>query len=389
MEELSKKTIVIPFYGRFPSEKAASLFLVKSADAFAELGYNVKILIPKRRGAIVAKPGEYYKTPARFEVVPLSVPLDQLYSKGEFFFYLSWFFFSLAVLKYARSSFLKDTIFYSNETMPLLFLSFFFPHIFYEMHDYPGAFRWAYRFFFRRTRGLVVTNSWKRKELNSSFGVSSQKILVEPNAFEPEAFMLNVTREEAREKLGLSLGKKIVVYTGHLFGWKGVDTLAHAAKLLPEGYLVIFVGGTNRDARAFQEKYRDISNMQVIGFRQHAEIPIWQTAADVLVLPNTAKDKISKYYTSPMKLFEYMASNRPIVASRLPSIEEVLSERNAELVEPDNPQALASSIERVIISGKGDILAGQAREDVKEHTWQKRAKRISVFLERDWFDASL
>jgi glycosyltransferase involved in cell wall biosynthesis len=55
---------------------------------------------------------------------------------------------------------------------------------------------------------------------------------------------------------------------------------------------------------------------------------MWQKAADALVLPNTAKEDISKYYTSPMKLFEYMASRRPIVATNIPSITEIINEEN-------------------------------------------------------------
>jgi len=104
-------------------------------------------------------------------------------------------------------------------------------------------------------------------------------------------------------------------------------------------------------------------------------------AADALVLPNSAKAKISSHYTSPLKLFEYMASRRPIVASDLPSLREVLRDgENAVLVKPDNPRALAEGIERALSDAELAARIGrQAREDVEQYTWEKRAVNITTF----------
>jgi glycosyltransferase involved in cell wall biosynthesis len=103
-------------------------------------------------------------------------------------------------------------------------------------------------------------------------------------------------------------------------------------------------------------------------------MPLWQKAADVLVLPNTAKEEISARYTSPMKLFEYMASGTPVVASRLPSIVELTGEQRATLVEPDDPQALASGIKSVLAGG--EARSAHALAWVRDHAWQERAVRI-------------
>jgi alpha-maltose-1-phosphate synthase len=105
--------------------------------------------------------------------------------------------------------------------------------------------------------------------------------------------------------------------------------------------------------------------------------------ADALVLPNPAS-AISTSFTSPLKLFEYMAAAKPIVASDLPSIREVLRDgRNALLVPAGNPAALTAAIRRL----KDDpalsaTLASQARADVVEFTWDRRAERLErLFLE--------
>src|SRR3989338_7168842 len=91
--------------------------------------------------------------------------------------------------------------------------------------------------------------------------------------------------------------------------------------LLTLNFAVGFVGGTEKDrakVKVKSEKLKNKDNVKIIEHRPHDEIPFWLRAADILVLPNTAIEDISKYYTSPMKLFEYMASGRPIVPSDLP-----------------------------------------------------------------------
>jgi glycosyltransferase involved in cell wall biosynthesis len=103
--------------------------------------------------------------------------------------------------------------------------------------------------------------------------------------------------------------------------------------------------------------------------------------ADVLTLPNPAS-AISSEFTSPLKLFEYMASGRPIVASDLASLREVLrDEQNALLVDAGNPQALVAAIVRIKDDPElGRRLAGQAMLDVRDFTWARRAERLETLF---------
>jgi glycosyltransferase involved in cell wall biosynthesis len=102
---------------------------------------------------------------------------------------------------------------------------------------------------------------------------------------------------------------------------------------------------------------------------------------DVLVLPNP-RSAISNTHTSPLKLFEYMASGRPIVATALESIQEVLRDgENALLVEPGNPQALVTGIRRIKDDpALAQRVAARAAEDLREYTWARRAERLDALL---------
>jgi len=119
-----------------------------------------------------------------------------------------------------------------------------------------------------------------------------------------------------------------------------------------------------------------------VGYVQPPIVPDYLFAADALLLPNSAKAKIASHYTSPLKLFEYMASRRPIVASDLPALREVLRDgENAVLVEPDDPKALAERIKTVLDdSGLAKRISEQAYSEVSQYSWEERARRIVRFV---------
>jgi glycosyltransferase involved in cell wall biosynthesis len=295
-------------------------------------------------------------------------------------FWISFFVFSLSSFFYLKCVSTKEDIIYSNETLPLFFTSYIRPKCFYEMHDFPESKKALFRWFLERMSFILVHNTWKLNEIKKIFpSIPENRLLLEPNAVDIKAFDTGTSVEKARRQLNLSLDKKIIVYTGHLYDWKGVHVLAEAAKLLPAQFLVIFIGGTKPDIEAFKEKYGSVQTISIAGFKPHKEISLWQKAADILVLPNSAKENISTYYTSPMKLYEYMASRKPIIASDIPSIREIVDEKAAVLVTPDNPEVLAQAIKNNV-ENMDSALIQNAYSNVLEHTWDKRAERIIRFM---------
>lgn len=221
---------------------------------------------------------------------------------------------------------------------------------------------------------VVITQ--KIKELFIKKGISPNKILVAPDGVDIEMFDVRCSTFEARERLGLPRDGKIVLYAGHLYKWKGVQTLAEASQYLPGNTETYFVGGTREDIKKFKIRNSKLK-INVVGDKPHYEIPYWLKAADVLVLPNSGKEDISRVWTSPLKMFEYMASKRPIVASNLPSIQEILNGRNAVLVEPDSPEKLAAGIKEILENYQlAEKISADAFKDVQGYSWSKRVKNI-------------
>jgi glycosyltransferase involved in cell wall biosynthesis len=174
-------------------------------------------------------------------------------------------------------------------------------------------------------------------------------------------------------------------YAGHLYPWKGVDLVIEAVAALPDAQALI-IGGHEQEPdlarmKAFARQLDCESRVTFAGLIPPADVAARLREADVLTLPNRAS-AISSTFTSPLKLFEYMASGRPIVASDLPSLREVLRDgENALLVEPGNPQALVAGIARIQQDETlGRRLAAQAMQDVRQFTWARRAERLETLF---------
>jgi len=384
---------------RIPTEKAHGLQIMKMCAEFArklDVTLAVPIRFQTRLMKQVTDVYDYYAVEKKFGIkrlfsLNLTPALDSRLSYRTQWLqnWLNWlpsitFGIVSAVYALARSA----SLVYSREFLTCLFLLLLRPlhrkRIFYEMHDFPEAKlgRQLKCRSMRRFDGLIVIGGLLR-ELCLSYNIPSEKILVAPDGVDMQLFSADIQRERARQELNISVGKRVLCYTGHLYRWKGVHVLAQAMKALPEDSLLYIVGGTPKDISAFGEfiNAENIPNVVIAGYVSPKSIPVYLAAADVLVLPNTAGEAISRLYTSPLKLFEYMAAGRPVVASDLPSVREIMSEANAILVPPDNPAALAEGIRRVLEDKElGRKLAQQAFEDAQLYTWEKRAEKIMAFI---------
>jgi glycosyltransferase involved in cell wall biosynthesis len=177
----------------------------------------------------------------------------------------------------------------------------------------------------------------------------------------------------------------VVGYAGHLYAWKGVDVLLRAAVNVPAARLLI-VGGHEQepDLARLQNLASELGIAERVTFTglvEPARVAGLLARAQVLVLPNPAS-AISTHFTSPLKLFEYMAAGRAIVASDLPAIREVLHEgQTALLVEPGRPEAFAAAITRLLGDrALAERLARNAAAEAVSYTWARRAQRLEALF---------
>lgn len=224
--------------------------------------------------------------------------------------------------------------------------------------------------------GYIVTTTGNLAELERRFG-KRLRVAVIPNG----------TRLQPDRKFETlhPIPPLCVVYAGHLYPWKGVDVLLQALVKL-EGVNATIIGGdaAEPDFQRLQDTSRSIglgSRVEFVGMVEPSRVSGLLAKGDVLVLPNVGAEPTVNH-TSPLKLFEYMAAGKPIVASNLPSIREVLRDgENAVLVEPGNPTALTSGLRRVLEDRKlAERIASRAFDEVAEYSWDCRAERVEALL---------
>ncbi|HJX72586.1 MAG: glycosyltransferase family 4 protein [Candidatus Deferrimicrobiaceae bacterium] len=223
---------------------------------------------------------------------------------------------------------------------------------------------------YRESDAVIAITSALGEEIASLFGRQVEKVI--PDGV--RADFLAVPRS------GRGTG---ILYLGQLYPWKGVDVLIRALRFL-EGERVTIVGGEGERARDLERLAVEEGVAGRVEFRgtvPHAEVRKFLEEARVAVLPNLAGG-VSRF-TSPLKLFEYMAAGVPVVASDLPAFREVLRDgENAVLVPPGDPEALAAGIGRVLEDeALASRIAARAREEAAEYTWDRRAGKIREVLE--------
>ena len=179
--------------------------------------------------------------------------------------------------------------------------------------------------------------------------------------------------------------RPVAAYAGHLYPWKGVDVFIRAVGLSPAVDGLVIGGHPDESDRvrvdALVTQLNLGARVTLTGLVPPAQVRSALDASDILVLPNTTSS-ISERYTSPLKLFEYLTLGRPIVASDLPAIREILTDsRTALLVRPDDPQALADALTR--LAGDPALarsLGEAAARLAPDYTWARRAERLEAAL---------
>ena len=235
---------------------------------------------------------------------------------------------------------------------------------------------------------VLVTIHEILKQSYSTRGMSRNKILVLEDAVNLEKFdRLIDDKKKTRKILKLGTNDKIIMYCGSLKSGKGISIILETAKRL-KNYKFILVGGTEKNINYWKMLMTkdNLHNVFFTGFVTPKIVPHYLKSADVLFMPYDLKEKnrvMDINTTSPLKLFEYMASKRPIVTTKIPTIEKIVShEEHALLTAPNDIQDIIDNIQRLMNDEKLDkTISENAYRRVKEFTYEKRCKRILDFIQ--------
>lgn len=374
---------------RFPLERANGIQTMATCHALVERGHAVQLVVRPDTGTPARDPFAFYGLPHRDRLIVEHAPVAGG-AMPAFARRLGYLAFAAGR---AAGSGRADIIMTRDLTVASLVLRLpRRPPLVYESHGYAPdvaaalpdmvstarpataaklarlarreAFVWA------RAEGYVTITSGLHRELARRFG-ERQRVAVVPDGAPLGA--ASPPRDAA--------APFTVAYAGHLYAWKGVEVLLDALALLPDVRATI-VGGHERepDLGRLRAKSAGLGldrRVTFTGQLEPAAVPARLADADVLVLPNPAS-AISTYATSPLKLFEYMAAGRAIVASDLPAIREVLTHGvNAVLVTPGDAAALAAGIRSLEADAPLRArLADAARAGIAEYSWSRRAERL-------------
>lgn len=367
---------------RMPTDMAHGIQIMKMCEAFALAGLAVELIVPKRFNKIKADPFAYYEVKRIFKITKLFCLDLLIWQLGRFSFLAESLTFLLAAKFYLW--FKKSDILYLRLPMAGLF----FKNYILEIHTLDNKVNFIKKKTWLAAKKIVVLTSYIKNGLIKQ-GINEDNIMVAPDGVDLNQFAAKIDKKEARTKLNLPLDKKIILYSGSFnlnnwFDWKGIDIILAAAKLFNSNdYLFVLVGGEDKENELLKSR-NSLANVKLVSHQPQKIIPYYLKAADILLLPNKKGSLNSEQHTSPLKLFEYMASDVPIIASDLPSLREILNQNNSWLIEPNNPAALAEKIN--LILARNDLAqkaANRARLDVNQYSWEKRVNKIINFIKYD------
>lgn len=358
------------------SKGASAVHVMKMCEAMARLGVETELLLSSNHNE--EKLRSYYGVQDNFNIRKL--PYFQNTSLRNIIHG------TLAAIKTRGERKKFDLVVTRNIIYAYLATVFFKIPTVYDAHH--PLVKGARRLFdsFKSSKYLVrfSTNSKGLGDIYLAVGLPPEKLTVAHNGVDLTDYRELPDSKKARSELGLPSNGKIVCYSGNIYEGRGVEQLIECAEKFSD-VIFLVVGGLDTDVKRLKilAQRKNAENVILTGFVEHALVPLYLASADALVMPYTEDVTIkggtkAKDFTSPIKLFEYMASGKPIIASGIPSVKEVLEDgRNSVLTVPGDAESLSGGIRKVLEDGSfAQKIAEVALIDSQDYSWEARAKKL-------------
>lgn len=279
----------------------------------------------------------------------------------------------------------NTSVVYFTRDIGLAFFSVFIlrRRAIYEAHKEPKTLA-AKLLFYSLSRsskfGIISISDALKEYYISNHGVPRSAILALHDGAFPEKYG-EIDRSQVRVSLGLPVDKMLVVHTGSLYKG-GAEYFGEVAKELGQEGEFWHIGGSEKEVARWREYYKEegIDNVVLLPQQSSESVTLYQQCADVLFYITTRRSPIY-WCTSPLKVFEYMASGVPILGANIGSVGEVLNDENAFCFDPDKPGSIGRLVREILTNpDEARRRASRARKEVEDHyDWRHRAEAIIAF----------
>lgn len=227
---------------------------------------------------------------------------------------------------------------------------------------------------FNKSYGIIVyTESWK-DYMTDFYKISKDRIFVVPHGVNLGLFAQdNKKSQNLIDKLNLQ-NKKVIMYVGTISELHGPMVLVKAIQIVNKkaknvAFVIVGEGSLKPKVMKYLKK-NQLDNVILKGKIPQQDVPRYYALADILVIPH-----VSPELDLPTKLFEYLASGKPIISSNLKAIADVVGD-SVILVEPDSPQSLAAGILKLLNNGELQKKLGKKGKGlIYDYSWKESVRK--------------
>ncbi len=241
---------------------------------------------------------------------------------------------------------------------------------------------------YQHAKKIVAVTPGVKKAIKQLYDIPEEKIAVIENGANIDLFR-PVSKEEARKQLNLLQDEMYISFVGNFAPWQGIEYLIHAAQgvlsVFPQAcFLMVGDGIMKEEWMALAEKLGVSRRFFFTGCVPYQDVHLYISASDVCVAP-FRKGRNEKIGLSPLKLYEYLACERPVVCSRIPNIEFLEQQNTGILVESENPEELAKAIIRLFCNKqlREEMGKNGRRYVMQNHSWEAIGKKVEEMIETD------
>jgi len=239
--------------------------------------------------------------------------------------------------------------------------------------------------FFQEAAVVVAVTPGIKDHIHALYNVPKERIAVVPNGANTELFK-PMDRENCIRELGLDANKRYICFTGNLAPWQGLVHMLDAMPLILKemGNAVFLVVGGGKEKEALEKRTRELKiedNVVFTGWVDYEKVSIYINASDVCVAP--LAEGREKSGSSAIKIYEYLACGKPVVATNVPYLDFLAKEDCGLLVGKGDVSSLAQAVLSLLKDFDRTMKMGTAgRTYVQENaSWAGTATNINKLLE--------